>query len=173
MTNSERIKTALSELIGLRLALATSTGNMCRFHFGELEMCVKRPKDTFALHLSSPWRIEAGARVLTGSGDYYTPADETKPFDADKNEPLASLQDYTLHQLMRGFDADSGAILNHTDQLVVLSVGGDEFGGAEFVLSGDYRLHIFPTSSRDEAWRLLPPQPRQHFVIWDGEPELH
>jgi hypothetical protein len=170
MSNSEQIETALSVLIGCRLSLATSTGDMRRFHF--LKPGLSKA-DTYALHVASPWRIEAQDKIITGSGDYYIPADVNKPFDANANEPLSSLQDYRLHELMGGFDATLGAILNQTDHLDVISVLADRFCGAEIALSGDYRVRIFPTVSRGEAWRLLPPQPGQHFVIWDGVPELH
>ena len=68
----EQIENALNPLIGLKLSLASNTGNMRRFNFGPLRASNEDISGPYKLHLSCPWRIEFGDRIVTGSGDYYT-----------------------------------------------------------------------------------------------------
>jgi hypothetical protein len=165
---AREIEKALAGIVGLKLSLATNTGNMRRFHFGDLERYGRGISGQYALHLACPWRLERGTVLVTGSGDYYLPANEHVAFDADANGGRDSLQDKKLLEVLQGHDSALDVLLNETDQLIVAAIEGDSFGGIRIDLSGNYRLQIFPSSSRGQLWRFLPPDPEKHLVVLDG-----
>ena len=57
--------------------------------------------------------------------------------------------------------------MNTAEQLVVIAAYADNLGGADLLLSGDYRLQIFPDGSLEEDWRFVELQGR-HIVIEGG-----
>src|SRR5436305_330179 len=64
----------------VRLSIARNAGAMKVFHFSE-----PRPHPSggtmglYALHVQCPWRIVDQNRVVTGSADYWYPADPEMP----------------------------------------------------------------------------------------------
>jgi hypothetical protein len=67
---------------------------------------------------------------------------------------------------MQGYDEATRSFVNTTEQLVVLSASADEFGGADLIMSGGYRLQIFPDGSLEEDWRFL--EEERHVVVEGG-----
>jgi hypothetical protein len=165
------IEEAFAPVIGLRLSLARHSG-LTVFHFGEV-----RPVDgggtvgQFALHIQCPWRIAATDRIITGSPDYWYPADESLDWSAwEKDRSTPSLQEKRLLDLFCGYDPETGACENITDKLIVEKVSADDYGGAQVQLSGSYSLELFPASTCEfhgfENWRLFQPgSDADHFVV--------
>ena len=75
---NEKIAAALAVLIGLRLSISKSTGNLRAFHFDTVPKVEDALENTYALHLSCPWRIEGEKMILVGSGDHYERAEATQ-----------------------------------------------------------------------------------------------
>jgi hypothetical protein len=121
----------------------------------------------YALHIQCPWRLENETGIVTGSGDLYRPFDEKRELDNDFDwEHHDNLQDHQLRQVLNGYDERTGQIINSTSHLVATSVEADLTGGFWLKLSGGYRLAVFPTGTRDEAWRIFRPGSEEnHFVV--------
>lgn len=170
MTTLERqIQTALSSLIGLKLCLTKTTGNLRGFHFGEIRKVGHALMGDYALHISCPWRIEDGARILTGSGDYYHRADDNEDPTWEYGMVWGTYQEQVLRSLLGGVDTETDTLTNVSDLLVVEEVRVSAFGDVAISLSGGYRLLLFPSGARGEEWRLLPPGDAPHFVVEAGE----
>jgi len=64
-------------------------------------------------------------------------------------------------ELFCGYDPDTGACENITNNLVVERVSADNYGGVQIQLSGGYSLQFFPASTSEhhasEHWRLFQP----------------
>ncbi len=73
--------------------------------------------------------------------------------------------------MLKGYDEATKSFVNITDELIVLAVDTDQFGGAELLLSGDYRLQIFPDGSLAEDWRFIELQGR-HVVVEGGQVQV-
>jgi hypothetical protein len=121
----------------------------------------------YALHIQCPWRLENYTGIITGSDDLYRPFDENKELNDDFDwEHDDNLQDHLLRQLLNGYDERTRQIVNSTSLLVVGAVEADLTGGFCLKLSGGYRLVVFPTGTRDEAWRIFRPgSEEEHFVV--------
>ncbi|MGA3235032.1 MAG: hypothetical protein ABSG03_01915 [Bryobacteraceae bacterium] len=177
MALADEIRTAFQPLIGLQWALARHSG-ITVFHFGEV-----RPAPgggtvgQFALHIQCPWRVVTPDRIVTGSPDYWYPADESLDWDEWEKDRTTrrsssappSLQEKRLLDLFCGYDPDTGACVNITERLVVEAVGADNYGGVQIEFSGDCSLQLFPAStcesSHGENWRLFEPgSDADHFV---------
>jgi hypothetical protein len=164
------ISRSLLQLVGLPLSIARDAGSMKNFQFGAI-----RPHPSgegtigqYALHVQCPWRIVGGDGIVTGSADYYEPAD----IDTEVNlqDPQAgNLQRKRLGDLLRSYDPSTRSWINSTGYLVVRTVVVEDFGGFELELSGDFRLQIFPDGSRGEDWRFfVPGNEEDHLVIEGG-----
>ena len=173
MSNTPRlideVKRAFAPVIGLKLSIARNAGNMKVFHFGNI-----RPHPhggtmgDFALHVQCPWRIVTVGKMITGSYDYYEPADsQVDRGDWQESRPSPSLQDRHIAELF-GCAPETRRDENVTELLVVERVEADDFGGLEIHLSGGYRLQIFPNSTSQDAsseeWRLFEPY-GTHFIV--------
>jgi hypothetical protein len=178
MALSDEIGIVFAPLVGLHWSLARHSG-MTVFHFGKV-----RPLEgggtvgQFALHIQCPWRVGTPDRIVTGSSDYWYPADrnldwtEWEKHRSTRRSSLVppSLQEKCLLDLFRGYDPDTGACENITDELVVETVSSDNYGGVQIQLSGGYFLQVFPEGTSDfkdaEHWRLFEPgSDADHFVF--------
>ena len=115
----------------------------------------------FALHLQSPWRFTSDTEILAGSLDLYEPINENAEYDEhfDWERPNGNLRDFKLQELIK------------TQQLTVISVVADSFGGFDILFTDDIKLSIFPAYSKvdqySEHWRLLNNKvtDKTHFVV--------
>ena len=97
----DEVKRAFAPVIGLKLSIARNAGNMKGFHFGQIR---SRPRGgtmgDFALHVQCPWRIVTVGKMITGSYDYYEPADsQVDRGDWQESRPSQSLQDRHIAEL--------------------------------------------------------------------------
>lgn len=161
-----KVLRSLAPLMGLKLAIARSAGNMRNLHFGiltgEPHLCGQ-----YALHIQCPWRLESLNAILTGSSDWYTPADPDTIPDDDWDPVFGGrLQSAVLLSLMGDKNDLTGSIFNRTDHLVVTHISADAFGGSSLDLSGGVRLSAFPSGSQGEEWRIFEPNKESpHFVV--------
>lgn len=163
--NASIIVSGLQKLVGLKLTIARRAANMANFQFGRIRTVERGTVGEYALHIEAPWRIDGPRGIVTGQRDLWSPISADV---GDNWEPglCNNVQDVRLHALLRGTDAMTRSYLNATDLLVVERVEATDFGDAVLHLSGGYRLVIFPTCTRDEAWRLfVPTEAGQHLVI--------
>jgi hypothetical protein len=155
------IRNALDPLVGLRLAAATTTGNLRSFCFGAL----RRDSDgqligdfvDFALRVSWPWRIEGAGMIVVGSGDYHDRASDNEDPKWPPGKPWGTRQSELIEILLGGNDPETHVIVDTTDRLVVEAITPDRIGGASLFLSGGFKLVAFPSSTRDIDWILDPP----------------
>ncbi len=147
---------ALQALVGLPLSIARDVADMKVLHFG-----VIRPHSSgrgtvgsHAFHIQCPWRIVTEEGVLTGASDRFAPPSEGAEVN-DEDKRSGNLQRVRIQSLLNGYDSSTKSYVNATDNLVVISVSSDKWGGADLLLSGGYRLQIFPDSSLDEDWRVI------------------
>lgn len=161
---------SLSELISLPLAVARDAADMKNFQFGAL-----RPHPSgrgtlgeYALHIQCPWRLTQIGHIVTGSEDYYQPEETDKEVDLE-DWRAGNLQRKRLGEVLQSFDSATRSWVNGTDELVVESVAADDFGGFELILSGDFRVQVFPCGSRGEYWRFFEPGgDGPHLVVKDS-----
>jgi hypothetical protein len=165
-----QIAQSLQKLVALPLSIARDAGNMKNFQFGAIR---SHPSGTgtvgqYALHVQCPWRIITSNGIVTGSTDFYEPAEEEKEVVL-QDAKAGNLQQKRLGDLLQSYDASTRSWVNGTGQLVVQTVQVDEFGGFELELSGDVRLQIFPCGSRGEDWRFFAPGSEEdHLVVAGG-----
>lgn len=153
-----QIVQSLSKLLSLPLAIARDAGSMKNFQFGVIRPhpSGKGTVGEYALHIQCPWRLTQSGDIVTGSEDYYEPAEPDKEVDL-RDWQLGNLQRKRLGEVLRSFDGATRSWVNGTPELVVESVVADAFGGFELILSGDFRLQVFPSGSRGEYWRFFTP----------------
>jgi hypothetical protein len=155
-------------LVGLQLSIARNAADMTIFHFGPI-----RPHSSgsgtvgaYALHIQCPWRLTAGARIVTGTSDRFVgPAEGLEPNDDDRR--MGNLQLVRIEELLQGFDETTRSFVNATGDLFVTKAVTDGFGGLDMALSGGYRLQLFPDGSIEEDWRFVEVQGR-HVVVGGG-----
>ena len=160
---------ALSKLVSLPLAIARDAASMKNFQFGLI-----RPHSSgtgtvgeYALHIQCPWRLVREGGILTGSADFYEPAEANKEVDL-RDWRAGNLQRKRLGEVLRSFDDATRSWVNGTGELVVASVAADDLGGFELVLSGGFRLQVFPCGSRGEDWRFFDPGGDGPHLVVDG-----
>jgi hypothetical protein len=171
---AHRIELALAPIHGLKLSISRNAGSMKNFQFGTIE---PHPSGGMAgqygLHLQCPWRMVAESHILTGSGDWWVPAESGDDFDWDawdKYRPTPSLQQKLLETLFQQYDPGTKSWMNTSDLLLVEQVTADDYGGFEMHLTGDFRLQVFPSGQNGESWRLFSPgTAAPHLVFEDGE----
>lgn len=173
-STGERILEQLMPLIGKKLSIARYSG-LRAFHFGPIRATSRGTVGDYALHINCPWRIEGPDGIVTGSGDFWEPADPTIEIDLDTWEPWdnENSQDRLIRSLLEGYDPQTRSFVNETELLVVEELEADEYGGASLTLSGGYQLALFPDGTRSEDWRLFRPDTDgPHFVVAGGKAEL-
>jgi hypothetical protein len=141
--------------------------DMRTIQFGAVRDYMSGCVGEYALHIQCPWRFENDSGIITGSGDLYRPFDKNKELNVNFDwEHDDNLQDQLLRQLLNGYDERTRQIVNSTSLLVVTAIEADSTGGFWLKLSGGYRLVVFPTGTRVEAWRIFRPgSEEEHFVV--------
>lgn len=164
-----RLQSCLNLLVGLPLSIVRNAADMKVFHFGDV-----RPHPSgrgtvgaYALHVQCPWRIVSQNAIVTGTSDRFLGATEGEEVNHD-DPRSGSLQFVRAESLLKGYDDTTRSFVNATNQLVVLAAHADDFGGADLLLSGDYRLQIFPDGSLAEDWRFVEFE-GPHLVIEGGQ----
>ncbi|MBI3176237.1 MAG: hypothetical protein HYZ25_21135 [Chloroflexi bacterium] len=179
-------KKNLEKLMGLPLSLSRRAADMLVLHFGTIrEVENRKHKDKkasvgdYALHIQCPWRLENSDSVITGRGDLYYSAETGEYFDMEQLDDNSfqkkgrSIQDKKMSEVLQGTDPITGSYMNITNLLVVENIESDDFGGAVIYLSGDYRIRMFPASSKGEQWRLFQPTTdEKHFVVEGSKSEI-
>lgn len=173
-TIADEITAHLQPLVGLELSIARRAADMRVFHFGRIRKVEKGTVGDYALHIQCPWRLEGPHGIVTGRLDLWDAAEDSpdtdwESWDYDKNE---NLQDKLMGEFLKGYDPQTRSFVNATGQLVVETVMSDACGGATIVLSGGFRLVLFPAGTRGEDWRIFQPGiDESHFVISGGRVE--
>ncbi len=165
------IHRALTELIGLRLAVARRAADMRVIHFGTMRPAPKsilpsqksKPQGSvgdFALHIQCPWRIETDNEILTGRSDLWEPRECHEGFSYDEWEydKDGNLQDHLIDQFV-----------SEDDNRSVEAAAVQSNGAFTLVFSCGSRLVVFPSGSVGEDWRLFRPDSNeQHLVVSGG-----
>ncbi|EHH05405.1 hypothetical protein ATCR1_14781 [Agrobacterium tumefaciens CCNWGS0286] len=162
------LESCLQVLVGLPLSIARNAADMKIFHFGGIQPhpSGRGTVGPYALHIQCPWRLVAKETVFTGTSDRFVgPAEGTEVNDDDPRS--GNLQLIRIASLLKGYDETTKSFVNTAEQLVVIAAYADNLGGADLLLSGDYRLQIFPDGSLEEDWRFVELQGR-HIVIEGG-----
>ncbi len=167
-----QIVKAFGPVYGLKLSIARNAASMKNFQFGTI---TPDPSGTgtigqYALHIQcpwrivvsqcSPWRLPTRNLMVTGSDDWWEPAEVSDTFDWgdwNKNRSTPSLQQKLLEELFQEYDSNTKSWVNVSEQLVVEQVEADDYGGFDIHLSGGYRLQVFPSGKSGEHWRLFQP----------------
>jgi len=142
------------------------------FHFGQIRKIEKGTTGDYVLYIQCAWRLEDPNGIVTGRSDLWEPAEidpdmDWDNWDYEKNE---NLQDKQIGLLLGSYDPQARSYVNENDRLVVEEVYADAYGGATIVLTGGYRLVIFPAGSRGEDWRIFRSATNEpHFVIAGGK----
>ncbi|MBP2461456.1 MULTISPECIES: hypothetical protein [unclassified Rhizobium] len=163
-----RLESCLQVLVGLPLSIARNAADMKIFHFGEIQPhpSGRGTVGSYALHIQCPWRLVVKDRVFTGTSDRFVGPAEGSEVD-DDNHRSGSLQLIRIASLLKGYDETTKSFVNTTEQLIVIEAHADNVGGADLLLSGDYRLQIFPDGSLEEDWRFVELEGR-HIVMEGG-----
>jgi|SRR5688572_19030939 len=167
---ADQIASQLQPLVGLKLSIARRAADMRGFHFGPIKRVEGGTIADYALHIQCPWRLEDENGIITGRTDLWEPAEITPDidwdtWDYDENE---NLQDHRLESVLGGYDSETHSFVNNSDLLVVENFHVDNYGGVTLLLSGGYRLVIFPAGSQGEDWRLLGPDSKVHHLVISG-----
>ncbi len=173
-TKTEQILDQLKPLIGLKLTIVRRAASLRNFQFGKIRSVENGTVGEYALHVQCPWRIESSDRIITGRSDLWEPSKVSADFDWESwnYENDENLQDWKIGNLLAGWDAATKSYINSRNDLIVESVQADMFGGATIILSGGYKIVLFPDGSREEDWRIFRPRiDEPHFVICGGEIE--
>ena len=168
---AKQVADALQTLVGLRLSVTANTGDARRFYFGPRHQDSINLSLLHTINLTCPWRFEREGRIITGSGDYYVTPEGGEVVDTHITATLSNIQDINLLELFGQYDSTRAVFVNTSNDLFVEHVATDDFGGMVLSLSGGFRLAVFPSMSRGQAWRLLLPESEGYFAIFDGAPE--
>jgi hypothetical protein len=175
VSQTDDIVSHLQVLVGLKLSIARRAADLRNFHFGPTRKVEGGTIGAYALHIQCPWRIEGPEGIVTGRSDLWQPVDKTKAIDWDNwdYDEYENVQDERIEAWLGGYDPETHSSINDGDSLVVEKVQADNCGGAIIVLSGGYRIVMFPAGSRGEDWRIFEPgnRERRHFVISGGRIE--
>ena len=138
----------------MKIMMASHAASLRGFIFGPQAGNGYPPQ--WVLHIQCTWRIETSGRILTGSGDWYEPADLEAPMSDDWDPAEGgSLQESRLRDLFRDPDLSTRTITNNTGSLVCTGFDLESHGGVTIWLTEGYALRLFPTASRGEHWRLF------------------
>jgi len=177
-----QIARAFGPVYGMKLSIARNAGSMKNFQFGTI-MPHPTGKGTigqYALHVQCPWRfvlaqfawrLPTRNLFVTGSGDWWEPAERPEDFDWDDwndHRRTPSLREKALAEFFTHYDEATKSWINVSDQLVVQQVESDDYGGIDIYLTGDYRLQVFPDGSSNEQWRLFQPGTETPHVVCEN-----
>ncbi|HEX3053674.1 MAG TPA: hypothetical protein VHP83_23650 [Aggregatilineaceae bacterium] len=163
----ERIKEALSVLIGLPLYDAGRASDLEWFHFGS-QRTITYPRGTktvgeYALHVQCSWRIATTEQVIVASRDLYYPPnnDRNIPDDFDWDVHMGNRHDQRMALFLEN-------LVSAPLRVAVIEVG--LAGNLKLFFSGTCALEIFPddsfTDSSSEHWRFFRPGDiKNHFVV--------
>ncbi len=157
----------LRALIGLPLSIVRNAADMKVFHFGQIRPhgSGKGTVGEYAIHVQCAWRIVSEDAIFTGTTDRHMESSEG--IEVNYDDPRAgTLQYVQIGQLLQGYDNVTKSFVNATDHLVVISVSLDRYGSADLLLSGGYRLQIFPDGSKSENWRFFAIE--GHHIVVEG-----
>ena len=173
---ADQILKHLRPLIGLKLSVARRAADMRNFLFGVIRQVENGTVGEYGLHIQCPWRIDGPEGIVTGRMDLYEPVETGDDFDWESwdYEKSENMQDHQIANLLGGYDPQTNSHVNETKHLVVEDVQADDFGGATIMLSGGYRLILFPAGTQSENWRIFRPSikgSQPHFVISGGRIE--
>ncbi|MEZ6132404.1 MAG: hypothetical protein R3C59_27385 [Planctomycetaceae bacterium] len=174
ISDDAEIRRALTQLVGLKLAVARRGADMRVLHFGTMRPSPvstlpsqrDRPRGSigdFALHIQCPWRIETDDKILTGRTDLWEPLEWPGGFSYDEwdYERDGNVQDL----LMENFMANN-------DCLLVVSVTVQSHCSFTITFNGGHRLLVFPSGSTGEDWRFFrPDSDESHLVVSGGSIE--
>jgi len=161
MVVPKNIIDAFQNIIGLQITYVGYAADMRTFGIGPLSEGVdfrgrSQLQSPYGLHIQCPWRIENDGTVLTGSADWWAPADPKTVTDRSWTGcDGVSLQELKLRDLFMDHDPAHKVLHNQTDALWITDVAIDLFGGLEIGLTPGWRLRVFPCAARVEEWRLL------------------
>jgi hypothetical protein len=143
----------LENLVGLKIRMASHAASMRGFIFGASDA---PDAIRWVLHIQCPWRFEANDAIITGSSDWYEPAD-LEADAADDWDPAegASLQEARLRLLLGDQDLSKRTITNNTNSLTCTEFEIQPHGDLTIALTGEYALRLFPAASRGEHWRVF------------------
>jgi hypothetical protein len=144
------------------------------FHFGPIRTVENDTVGDYALHIQCPWRLEGPKGIVTGRWDLWELAEDRADIDWDTWDYAddENLQDRLVGNFLGGYDPQTRSSINETENLVVEAVSADLYGGAIIMLSGGYRLVLFPAGTKGEDWRIFRLQTDEpHFVIAGGRIE--
>lgn len=159
----EEINLQVGKLVGLRLQYAGRTSNLFWLGIGDkvgiIRRCRTEETAEYSLQIQCSWRITFGNKIIVASRDYYSPHSE---WDGEYES-----FDWDIPGNNR-FDERIKAFIDNN--VKVLQINSDEFGGLNVVLSGGYKLEVFPDSSEDdeqsEHWRFFNRKENSpHFIV--------
>jgi hypothetical protein len=177
-----QIVRAFGPIYGTKLSIARNAGSMKNFQFGTV-MPHPSGKGTigqYALHIQCPWRFVLAqcawrtptrSLMVTGSGEWWEPAERPENFDLDdwnNHRRTPSLQQKALEEFFTHYDEATKSWINVSEQLVVQQVESDDYGGIDVHLTGDCRLQIFPDGKSNEQWRLFQPGTEAPHVVFEN-----
>ena len=109
--------------------------------------------------------------MVTGSGDWWEPAERGDDFDWDDwngHRRTPSVQQRALEEFFTHYDEATKSWINVSEQLVVQQIESDDYGGIDIHLSGEHRLQVFPDGKSNEQWRLLQPGADTPHVVFES-----
>ncbi|MDQ0227913.1 hypothetical protein [Metabacillus niabensis] len=161
----EEIISEVGKIVGSKLQYAGRASNLLWLGFGDIVQIIRRGRTEeaaeYALHIQCSWRITLGSKIVVASRDFYSPHSQ---WDEDYED-----FDWDIHGNNR-FDERMKAFIKENRQIKVIQIDSDEVGGLTILLSGGYKLDVFPDSSEDdeysEHWRLFKPKDNSpHFIV--------
>src|SRR5688500_11983802 len=135
------IDTALAPLVGLSLLGAGRRGGLLQLQFGGRNDAPSGRNGAggagrYTLHVSCSWRLASADGILTGSGDYFTPAGaDADPDGFDWEEPGGNWCDVRLNAFMTAVALEPPR---------VTAAVADSVGGVALHLAGDLTFVVFP-----------------------------
>jgi hypothetical protein len=116
-----QIVRAFGAVYGLKLSIERNAGSMKNFQFGAIrpDPSWKGTIGQFALHIQCPWRLVSAHSpwlppridlMVTGSGDWWEPAERTENVDWDawnKHRTTPSVQQKALEALFTEYDVET------------------------------------------------------------------
>jgi len=164
------LRRALTQLVGLKLAVARRAADMRVLHFGTMRPAPEstlpsqenRPRGSigdFALHIQCPWRIETDDKILTGRTDLWEPLEWPSGFSYDDwdYERDGNVQDRLIEQFM-----------TNCDNLIVESITIQSNCSFWIAFNGGYKLVVFPSGSTGEDWRFFRPNSDESHLVVSG-----
>jgi len=163
-------ESVLRNLLGLRIFTAGHAADMREFGLRHPDASDDSPEAEWFLHIQCSWRIESLSQIVTGSFDWFEPADRSQEMRPNWDPATGgSLQDSNLREVFQDPQRGDRRIQNRTDKLVVIEANSDNFGDLLVVLSGGFRLRVFPAGSRGEFWRVFKKGDLDSHFICEGQ----